>query len=189
MAMMLLLLGMFASLSRGQSNNCCQIQVGGVNASGSTMTVPASASGPGGTYTFTQTDTYPIACFNTATQKACNLASPPNNVVMALGAGANVNDRFIDCSPTFEPITTQASPRRGSPPPLLIMERATRVSTQQTGIAFSKIPNRSTAVPASWWHAFPSVSRDVGAPMFVVSITSFSYVRKLGLSRIKSIYN
>jgi hypothetical protein len=113
MAMMLLLLGMFASRSRGQSNNCCQIQVGGVNASGSTMTVPASASGPGGTYTSTETDTYPIACFNTATQKACSLSSPPNNVVTALGTGANVNDRFINCSPTFEPVTTQASPTSG----------------------------------------------------------------------------
>ncbi len=113
MAMMLLLLGTFASVSRAQSNNCCQIEVGGVNASGATMTVPASASGPGGTYTSTQTDTYPIACFNTATQKACSLSSPPNNVVTALGAGANVNDRFINCSPTFEPVTTQASPTSG----------------------------------------------------------------------------
>ena len=113
-AITLILLSTFVLAAQAQSSNCCQIQVGGVQISGATTTVPPSASGPGGTYIPTQTDTYPIACVNSQTGKACNSTGTPNNVVAANGAGANFGGNFVSCPATFQPSTSQASPSSGT---------------------------------------------------------------------------
>jgi hypothetical protein len=113
-AVMLILLGTFVSAVQAQSTNCCQIQVGGVSSTGVSTVLPASASGPGGTYVSSETDTYPVACINSQTAKACNLTTAPTNVVTATGTAVNQNDHFIMCEPLFTPTTTQASSSSGA---------------------------------------------------------------------------
>jgi hypothetical protein len=100
-AAILILAGLLGSSARAQSN-CCNIQPAGTQISSTEVNVP----GPnGGTYISTETQTIPIACWNTSTQKACSNASVPPNVVTAVGSGAWVAalGRFVACNPSFTP--------------------------------------------------------------------------------------
>ncbi|HYL63289.1 MAG TPA: hypothetical protein VE077_11780 [Candidatus Methylomirabilis sp.] len=111
-AIVLILLGLFDAATHAQ-NNCCNIVPGTAQTSGiTTATVPPSASGPGGTYTATITETYVIQCINNSsgTNVSCNTNPPtPNNVVNATGYGANFNNEFVACNPIFTPTTAQST--------------------------------------------------------------------------------
>jgi hypothetical protein len=106
-------LAAFASAAHAQSN-CCEIQVQGPNISGGPMTVPPSAAGPGGTYYPSQIVTYGVACFNSSTSKACNLASASPNSITISGYGANFNGQFRSCNQSYKPVTVQASSTSGA---------------------------------------------------------------------------
>jgi hypothetical protein len=107
-AIFLIVLAVFASAAHAQGN-CCEIQVQGPNISGGPMTVPPSAAGPGGTYYPSKIVAYGVACFNSTTSKACNLASSSPNSITVTGYGANFNGQFRSCIQSYNPVTVQAS--------------------------------------------------------------------------------
>jgi len=111
LTIILVLLGVLGATAHAQ--NCCNIVPGPAQTSGiATMTVPASASGPGGTYTATITETIVIQCINSSSGSnvSCNTSpATPNNVVMATGYGANFNGNFVPCNPIFTPTKVQSS--------------------------------------------------------------------------------
>lgn len=118
-SIILILLSILVSVAQAQTSNCCQIVVGGVQTSGAKGSVPpnsnpGTSNGPGGVYVATQTETYPVACINSDTQKACNPTTVPNNVVTASGTGANYNGIFVACNPTFKTTLAQSSSTSGT---------------------------------------------------------------------------
>jgi hypothetical protein len=103
----LILLSLFVSAVRGQSN-CCEIVPGGSTTQGTTTTVPGAQ---GGSYTSTATQTTSVTCFNTSNSKPCSASNPPNNVVTATGTGqwSTALQRFVACNPSFMSSTDQAA--------------------------------------------------------------------------------
>lgn len=87
----LMLLCAFAASIAHAQGNCCQIQVSGVTVN---MTTTKVSGPPSGTYISTQTNSYNIACANSQTGKACDIATNPTNAVTAAGSYGSYNGSF-----------------------------------------------------------------------------------------------
>ena len=142
----LILLGIFVSAAQAQSN-CCQIQLGGVQISGANGSVAPSASGPGGTYVATQTETYPSRAsiqipLNPVTRQACPitwLRRPEQARMLTVTL-------LLATLPSRQPLPNQALHRE--PPPALRIKATVTLASMVAEPAFRKIPNRLLLAPA-----------------------------------------